>query len=172
MAGNDGQVSGSGTWIRLRSEWLTTRLLARSRNCWRFPGAEPPSAAWNERSVQRLVHDVSRWAARVGLVDGTGGLDRHVTRQGHGHERWLQPTIGSRFVGCRRCIAVCGRLKALIHEGWEVTSRPDAYKVAGTDATTRLYACANVNSAVSTVHAGPETGTSVWIDGGQSLLIG
>ena len=30
-----------------------------------------------------------------------------------------------------------GRLTALIHEGWEVTSRPDSYKVAGTDASTR-----------------------------------
>ena len=29
-----------------------------------------------------------------------------------------------------------GKLQALIHEGWEVTSRPDNYKVAGTDAST------------------------------------
>jgi xanthine dehydrogenase YagR molybdenum-binding subunit len=29
-----------------------------------------------------------------------------------------------------------GKLTALMHEGWEVTSRPDAYKVAGTDAIT------------------------------------
>ena len=42
-----------------------------------------------------------------------------------------------------------GKLQALVHEGWEVTSRPDSYKVAGTDATTRLYACPNVDSASS-----------------------
>jgi xanthine dehydrogenase YagR molybdenum-binding subunit len=46
-----------------------------------------------------------------------------------------------------------GKLVSLTHEGWEVTSRPDPYMVAGTDATTRLYACANVGSNVSVVHA-------------------
>ena len=50
-----------------------------------------------------------------------------------------------------------GKLQALIHEGWEVTSRPDNYKVAGTDATTRLYACPNVDSEVSIVHADRNT---------------
>jgi xanthine dehydrogenase YagR molybdenum-binding subunit len=46
-----------------------------------------------------------------------------------------------------------GKLQSLSHEGWEVTSRPDNYMVAGTDATTRLYACPNVRSNVSIVHA-------------------
>ena len=50
-----------------------------------------------------------------------------------------------------------GKLQALIHEGWEVTSRPDAYKVAGTDASTRLYACPNIASAVTLVHADRNT---------------
>ena len=50
-----------------------------------------------------------------------------------------------------------GKLQALIHEGWEVTSRPDNYSVAGTDATTRLYACPNVDSEVSIVHADRNT---------------
>jgi xanthine dehydrogenase YagR molybdenum-binding subunit len=50
-----------------------------------------------------------------------------------------------------------GRLTALSHEGWEVTSRPDPYKVAGTDASTRLYACPNVASKVSIVHADRST---------------
>jgi xanthine dehydrogenase YagR molybdenum-binding subunit len=50
-----------------------------------------------------------------------------------------------------------GRLQALIHEGWEVSSRPDDYKVAGTDATTRLYACANIDSNVTIVHADRNT---------------
>lgn len=50
-----------------------------------------------------------------------------------------------------------GRLQALIHEGWEVSSRPDDYKVAGTDATTRLYACANIDSHVAIVHADRNT---------------
>ena len=50
-----------------------------------------------------------------------------------------------------------GKLVALIHEGEEVTSRPDNYKVAGTDASTRLYACPNIASKVSIVHADRNT---------------
>jgi xanthine dehydrogenase YagR molybdenum-binding subunit len=50
-----------------------------------------------------------------------------------------------------------GKLTALIHEGEEVTSRPDNYKVAGTDASTRLYACPNITSKVSLVHADRNT---------------
>jgi xanthine dehydrogenase YagR molybdenum-binding subunit len=50
-----------------------------------------------------------------------------------------------------------GQLLALRHEGWEVTSRPDDYSVAGTDASTRLYACPNVDSKVSIVHADRNT---------------
>jgi xanthine dehydrogenase YagR molybdenum-binding subunit len=50
-----------------------------------------------------------------------------------------------------------GGLVALIHEGEEVTSRPDNYKVAGTDASTRLYACPNIASKVSLVHADRNT---------------
>src|SRR5205085_2689078 len=46
-----------------------------------------------------------------------------------------------------------GKLTALLHEGWEVTSRADPYKVAGTDATARLYACPNVWTKVNLVRA-------------------
>jgi xanthine dehydrogenase YagR molybdenum-binding subunit len=50
-----------------------------------------------------------------------------------------------------------GKLVSLTHEGWEVTSRPDNYFVAGTDASTRLYGCPNVASKVSIVHADRNT---------------
>ena len=50
-----------------------------------------------------------------------------------------------------------GRLTALIHEGWEISSRPDSYKVAGTDTSTRMYACPNVRSEVFIVHADRNT---------------
>ena len=50
-----------------------------------------------------------------------------------------------------------GKLVALVHEGEEVTSRPDNYKVAGTDASTRVYACPNIASKVSMVHADRNT---------------
>ena len=46
-----------------------------------------------------------------------------------------------------------GQLRALSHDGFEVTSRPDAYAVAGTDASTRMYACANIKSSVTIVRA-------------------
>lgn len=50
-----------------------------------------------------------------------------------------------------------GKLQALIHEGWEVTSRPDDYMVGGTMTTSRLYACPNVATKVSLVHADRNT---------------
>ncbi|WP_340119903.1 xanthine dehydrogenase family protein molybdopterin-binding subunit [Pelagibius sp. 7325] len=50
-----------------------------------------------------------------------------------------------------------GRLRALMHEGWEVTSRPDPYNVSGTEVTTRLYNCPNVWSRVSITHADRNT---------------
>lgn len=50
-----------------------------------------------------------------------------------------------------------GKLQALSLEGWEVTSRPDDYSVNGTDATTRMYACPNIASAVYLVKADRNT---------------
>ncbi len=50
-----------------------------------------------------------------------------------------------------------GKLVAVSHEGWEVSSRPDDYSVAGTDASTRLYASPNVWSKVSIVSADRNT---------------
>ncbi len=50
-----------------------------------------------------------------------------------------------------------GKLVALSHEGWEVSSRPDDYSVAGTDASTRMYACPNIASAVNIVKADRNT---------------
>jgi xanthine dehydrogenase YagR molybdenum-binding subunit len=49
------------------------------------------------------------------------------------------------------------KLTALRHEGWEISSRPDAYAVGGTKTTTRLYACPNVESLVSIVRADRNT---------------
>jgi xanthine dehydrogenase YagR molybdenum-binding subunit len=50
-----------------------------------------------------------------------------------------------------------GKLLSLTHEGWEITSRPDDYKVAGTDASTRIYACPNIDSKVWIVHGDRNT---------------
>ncbi len=50
-----------------------------------------------------------------------------------------------------------GRLTAFFHEGWEVTSRPSGYNVAGVDVTARMYACPNIATAVNVVHADRNT---------------
>jgi xanthine dehydrogenase YagR molybdenum-binding subunit len=50
-----------------------------------------------------------------------------------------------------------GRLQSLSHEGWEVTSRPSTYNVAGTATTARLYNCSNVWTRVNIVHADRNT---------------
>ena len=50
-----------------------------------------------------------------------------------------------------------GKLTALRHEGWEVTSRPSEYNVSGTETTARVYACPNVLTKVNLVHADRNT---------------
>jgi xanthine dehydrogenase YagR molybdenum-binding subunit len=50
-----------------------------------------------------------------------------------------------------------GKLQALVHEGWELTSRPSDYFNGGTDATARMYACPNVGTKVYIVHADRNT---------------
>lgn len=50
-----------------------------------------------------------------------------------------------------------GKLTSLRHEGWEISSRADAYAVGGTKTTTRLYDCPNVDSKVSIVRADRNT---------------
>jgi xanthine dehydrogenase YagR molybdenum-binding subunit len=50
-----------------------------------------------------------------------------------------------------------GKLTAFLHEGWEVTSRPSGYNVAGVESTARMYACPNIATAVNVVHADRST---------------
>ncbi len=50
-----------------------------------------------------------------------------------------------------------GKLVGLSHEGWEVTSRPSGYNVSGTETTARMYACPNIATQVSVVHADRNT---------------
>ena len=50
-----------------------------------------------------------------------------------------------------------GKLTALSHDGWELTSRTDDYKVGGTEATTQMYAIPNVASKVRIVRADRST---------------
>ncbi len=50
-----------------------------------------------------------------------------------------------------------GRLTALSHDAWELTSRNDPYKVGGTEATTQMYAVPDVTSKVRLVRADRNT---------------
>ncbi len=50
-----------------------------------------------------------------------------------------------------------GKLVALSHDAWELTSRPDDYSVGGNDASTRMYACPNITSEVTLVNADRNT---------------
>jgi len=50
-----------------------------------------------------------------------------------------------------------GKITAFAHEGWEVTSRPDAYVVGGTSATGRMYGYGSVLTHVSLVKADRNT---------------
>ena len=50
-----------------------------------------------------------------------------------------------------------GKLQAVIHDGQEVSSRPDDYKVAGVESSTRVYACPNIASSVTIVNADRNT---------------
>lgn len=46
-----------------------------------------------------------------------------------------------------------GKLLALDHESWELTSRDERFATAGSDSTARLYACPNVRTLVHNVEA-------------------
>jgi xanthine dehydrogenase YagR molybdenum-binding subunit len=50
-----------------------------------------------------------------------------------------------------------GRLVGYSHEGWEISSRPDSYIVAGVDESAHLYAFGAVRTNVSVVHADRNT---------------
>ncbi|HEY2750222.1 xanthine dehydrogenase family protein molybdopterin-binding subunit [Phenylobacterium sp.] len=50
-----------------------------------------------------------------------------------------------------------GRLVSFSHEGVEVTSRPSGYNVSGVVTTARMYACPNIATRVSVVHADRNT---------------
>lgn len=50
-----------------------------------------------------------------------------------------------------------GKLVGYFHEGWEVSSRPDPYVVAGVEDTAQLYAFGAVTTKVNVVHADRST---------------
>jgi xanthine dehydrogenase YagR molybdenum-binding subunit len=90
------------------------------------------------RAAQKLDRPVKLMATREqGFTIATYRAEtRHHVRLGANHD---------------------GKLVSLSHEAEEVTSRPDPYMVAGTESSTRLYGCANIDSKVSIVYADRNT---------------
>ncbi len=50
-----------------------------------------------------------------------------------------------------------GKITSFQHHGWEVTSRPDDYSVAGVEDSARVYGYATVKTSVTNVHADRNT---------------
>lgn len=50
-----------------------------------------------------------------------------------------------------------GKIASFQHQGWEVTSRPDAYSVSGVEDSARLYGFGTVETRVTLVHADRNT---------------
>lgn len=50
-----------------------------------------------------------------------------------------------------------GKITSFQHDGWELTSRPDSYSVAGVEDSARLYSYGTVKTNVSLVHADRNT---------------
>lgn len=50
-----------------------------------------------------------------------------------------------------------GHITSFIHDGWEITSRPDPYSVAGVEDSARMYGFGAVKTSVTLVHADRNT---------------
>ena len=50
-----------------------------------------------------------------------------------------------------------GKITSFNHEGWEISSRPDPYSVAGVEDSGRLYSFGSVKTQVTIVHADRNT---------------
>jgi xanthine dehydrogenase YagR molybdenum-binding subunit len=93
-----------------------------------------PRTQWIARAAQKIGRPVKLVAGR----------DQGFTVATHRAETRQHIKLGA---------TADGRLVSLFHEGWEVTSRPSPYNVAGVESTARMYACPNIATAVNVVHA-------------------
>ena len=73
--------------------------------------------------------------------------------QGFGIHTYRAETRHHIRIGARRD----GTIRSFIHEGQEITSRPDAYKVAGVSDSARLYHYDTIKTSVALVHADRNT---------------
>ncbi len=101
-------------------------------------GTMTPRTAWIALAAKRLNRPVKLVASREqGFTIATYRAEtRHRIR-----------------FGARRN----GKLVGYSHEGWEISSRPDAYVVAGVEDSAQLYAYGAVSTKVTVVHADRNT---------------
>jgi xanthine dehydrogenase YagR molybdenum-binding subunit len=105
--------------------------------------------AFGSKGPNPRTHWIARAAKRIGRP-----LKLVPTRdQGFTIATYRAETRQSIKLGATRD----GRLTSFSHEGWEVTSRPSLYNVAGVETTARIYACPNIHTAVNIVHADRNT---------------
>ncbi len=102
--------------------------------------------AFGSRSFLNQTTALIAWSAKM--------LDRPVKLEASRAQGF---TIGTYRAETRHRVRLAasreGQLQALIHDGWEISSQPDMYQVGGVNASTRVYACPNVASSVTVVHA-------------------
>jgi xanthine dehydrogenase YagR molybdenum-binding subunit len=101
-------------------------------------GAMTPRTAMIALAAKRLNRPVKLVATRAqGFTIATYRAEtRHHIRLGARHD---------------------GKLVGYFHEGWEISSRPDPYVVAGVEDTAQLYAFGAVTTKVNVVHADRNT---------------
>jgi len=116
----------------------------------------------NVRTVSRFVGGAfgskgpsprSQWIARVARRVGRAVKFAATRDQGFTIATYRAETRHRIRLGASRD----GKLVSLSHEGWEVTSRPSPYNVAGVESTARMYACPNIETAVHVAHADRNT---------------
>lgn len=101
----------------------------------------------------------AQFSPRTGLVAlAAKKLNRPVklvaTRdQGFTIQTYRAETRHHIVMGARRD----GKINGFVHEGWEITSRPDPYSVAGVEDSARLYGFGAVETRVTLVHADRNT---------------
>ncbi len=106
----------------------------------------------NVRTISRFVRGAfgskgpsfrSQWIARVAQRVGRAVKFAATRDQGFTIATYRAETCYRIRLGASRD----GKLVSLSHEGWEVTSRPSPYNVAGVESTARMYACPNIQTA-------------------------
>ena len=117
-----GYKGGAGQTAQDRA-WPTSAAVSRFvGGAFGSRGSATSRTAWIAIAARRLQRPVKLVATR----------DQGFTIATHRAETRQRVQLGA---------GPDGKLTALIHEGWEVSSRPSGYNVSGVETTARIYAC-------------------------------